>query len=126
MNRQVLRQFFGLGSEPWKKAEFQAVFYFHNCSTTQQVTGDIGMISPRLLLVLFVTCWLAQSHALTSFVSSKGLHISDLTYSLTEGINVDIEQPIAAIRIGVMIGHAWPQDLEGNSISSVNNWSFII
>jgi hypothetical protein len=82
--------------------------------TIQQVTGDIGMISPRLLLVLLVTCWLAQSHAITSFVSTKGLHINDLTFSLAESIEIDVVQPIQAIRIGVMIAHAWPQDLEGN------------
>jgi subtilisin-like proprotein convertase family protein len=55
-------------------------------------------------------------------VSTKGLHINDLTFSLAESIEIDVVQPIQAIRIGVMIAHAWPQDLEVHLLPPWSEW----
>ena len=75
------------------------------------------MISPKLLLVLFLTCCLEKGRAISTYTSAKGLHINDQAYTLAEEIYIDVNRPIQAIRVGVMLAHGWPEDLEGNSIS---------
>lgn len=71
------------------------------------------MISLKLLLVLVLTCWVVTSDAIRTFTSSKGVHINDLQFTLAESIDIDIDRPIQGIRVGVMLAHAWPEDLGG-------------
>lgn len=96
-----------------KEQVSEPVFHLYKENTTQQVVGDKQMISLRLLLVLVLGQWLVTSHAIRTFTASQGLHLDDLAFTLADSIYIDVDQPIQAIRVGIMAAHAWPQDLEG-------------